>query len=76
MSMVRDWPRMMRRQTAAQYCDLTAAAFEREVACGRLPMPIMLGNCEHWDRVAIDEELNRIGGRSNDWRREQPGLAA
>lgn len=70
------WPRMMKRVTAARYCDLTAAEFEREVAIGRLPAPVKLGNNEHWDRLAIDEDLNRIGGRTKDWRDEQPGLAA
>jgi predicted DNA-binding transcriptional regulator AlpA len=70
------WPRMMKRATAARYCDLSSAEFEREVACGRLPMPVKLGNSEHWDRVAIDEDLNRIAGHIKDWRDEQPGLAA
>lgn len=70
------WPRMMRRITAARYCDLTAAEFEREVASGRLPAPIRLGNSEHWDRQALDEELNRLTGHARDWRSEQPGLAA
>lgn len=29
-------PRMMKRKTAAQYCDLSEAAFEREIIAGRL----------------------------------------
>lgn len=70
------WPRMMKLATAARYCDLTNADFLREVAGGRLPMPVRLGSHDHWDREAIDEDLNRIGGRARDWRAEQPGLAA
>jgi hypothetical protein len=70
------WPRMMRRRTAALYCDLTPVEFEREVACGRLPEAIMLGKSEHWDRHMLDEELNRLTGQTKDWRDEQPGLAA
>jgi len=42
------WPRMLKRKTAAQYCDLSEAAFEKEVIAGRLPAPVMLGGREHW----------------------------
>lgn len=64
-----DWPRMMRRSTAALYCDLSVAEFEREVAGGRLPIPVKLGNSEHWSRVAIDEMLGRLTGDTTpDWR--------
>lgn len=69
MKHIPTWPRMMKRATAAAYCDLTAAEFEREVASGRLPLPIMLGSSEHWSSVAIDEHLNRLTGDSRpDWR--------
>lgn len=71
-----NWPRMMRRTTAARYCDLAPAKFLAEVASGRLPPSIKLGGEEHWDREAIDDNLNRLGGRTHDWRKEQPGLAA
>lgn len=70
------WPRMMKKGTAARYCDLTSPEFVREVACGRLPLPIPLGNTEHWDREQLDEQLNRLTGQTRDWRSEQPGLAA
>lgn len=63
------WPGMMRRSLAAQYCDLTVAEFEREIANGRLPVPVMLGNNEHWSKSRMDEALERIaGGSANDWR--------
>jgi hypothetical protein len=67
---------MMKRTTAAAYCDLTGPAFEAEVMAGRLPLPVKLGNQDHWDRDALDEDLSRISGRAGDWRKEQPGLAA
>ena len=76
MRTIPDWPRMMKRETAARYCDLSAVEFEREVAQGRLPMPIVLGNGQHWDRVVLDEHINHLSGRSDDWRKRQPGLAA
>lgn len=65
------WPRMMRRRTAALYCDLTAADFEREVVAGRLPQPILLGGSEHWDCLAIDDHLNRlVGDTKPNWRKK------
>lgn len=34
------WPRMMKRPTAAKYCDLSEGAFVAEVTAGRLPEPV------------------------------------
>jgi predicted DNA-binding transcriptional regulator AlpA len=68
---------MMKRQTAALYCDLSVAEFEREVNSGRLPLPVKLGNSEHWSQVAIDEMLNRLTGDTiPDWRSKSPMYAA
>jgi hypothetical protein len=67
------WPQMMKRGTAALYCDLSVAEFEREVAGGRLPMPVKLGNSDHWSRTAIDEMLGQITGDTTpDWRKKSP----
>jgi predicted DNA-binding transcriptional regulator AlpA len=64
---------MLRRATAAAYCDLSVAEFEREVNQGRLPLPVKLGNSEHWSQVAIDEMLNRLtGDTAPDWRQGSP----
>lgn len=69
-------PRMMRRQTAAAYLDLSIPEFEREVTAGRLPMPVRLGNNEHWSRAAIDDAVARLSGeRAGSWR-EKAGLYA
>lgn len=70
------WPRMMKLTKAAQYCDLAPTKFMAEVAAGRLSLPVKLGGEDHWDRPALDEDLNRIAGCANDWRKEQPGLVA
>lgn len=56
------WPRMMKRKTAAEYCDLSESAFENEVAQGRLPSPIMLGGREHWSQLALDRALAILTG--------------
>ena len=64
-----DWPRLMKRTTAALYCDLTVADFEREIAGGRLPMPVHFGGADHWSRSAIDDHLDRLtGDKLPDWR--------
>jgi hypothetical protein len=68
-----DWPRMMRRSTAAAYCDMTSVEFEREVAAGRLPCPAVVGGSERWSRTQIDEALDRMTGEGvPDWRASQP----
>lgn len=66
------WPRLMKRKTAAEYCDLSEAAFEREVAAGRFPAAITVGAREHWDRIALDLAINRLtgGGEEPDYRRK------
>jgi hypothetical protein len=74
---VHAWPRMMRRPTAAAYCDLSEAGLEREVAAGRLPLPVKLDGKDHWSRVTLDEYLARLAGESSgDWRKGQPLYAA
>ena len=62
-------PRMMTRARAAHYCDLSEAEFEREVAAGTLPDPIMLGKKPHWSRKELDAKLDRLeGGEPDSWR--------
>lgn len=69
-----DWPRMMRRPTAAAYCDMKVVDFEREVVAARLPCPVMFGGEERWSRAQLDEALDRLvgDGPRADWRAEQP----
>lgn len=59
---IHQWPRMLKRATAAAYCDMSIAAFEREIVDGRLPAPVMLGNREHWCKNALDKALDAITG--------------
>jgi hypothetical protein len=72
---------MMRRKTAAEYCDMSEAAFEREIVSGRLPAGIMFGGREHWRKDAIDAALDRLSGGPDlpdyekEWR-EKYGQAA
>lgn len=56
------WPEMMRRKTAAEYCDLSEPAFEREVAAGRLPIGVLFGGREHWRKAALDKALDYLTG--------------
>ncbi len=58
------WPHMMKRATAAQYCDLSDAAFIGEVAKGRLPTGVNLGGRDHWFRPALDKALAVIAGEA------------
>lgn len=75
MRHIPDWPRMMKRATAAAYCDMSVASFEREVASFRLPRPVLLGGLHHWSRREIDEHLERLTGEvavEHDWRKDSP----
>lgn len=56
------WPGMLKRKTAAEYLDMSEAAFEREVSAGRIPQPVTLGNRPHWRKDAIDAALARLTG--------------
>lgn len=56
------WPRLMKRKTAAEYCDLSESAFEREVLAGKLPCAVKLGERDHWDRKALDKALDALMG--------------
>ena len=60
------WPAMMRRKTAAEYLELSEAAFEREVVAGRLPAAIVLGGRDHWSKDAIDAAIARLMGGGTD----------
>lgn len=69
-----DWPRMMKRTTVCAYLDVSAAELEREIAAGRLPLPVKVGNADHWSRAAIDASIEKLAGESafDDWRKGQP----
>jgi hypothetical protein len=60
------WPAMMKRKTAAEYCDMSEAAFEREIITGRLPAGIMFGNREHWSKEALDGAFARLARGDNE----------
>jgi hypothetical protein len=54
------WPAMMKRKTAAAYCDMSEAAFEREILAGRLPGGVTFGGREFGIDIyewADDEDL-------------------
>lgn len=58
-------PRMLLRTEAAKYCGLSVPAFEREIAAGRLPLPVMLGKKEHWCIKALDKALDALTGQGD-----------
>lgn len=71
-----DWPAMMKRDTAARYCDMSAAEFERAIADGTIPLPIRFGDRERWSRAQLDRYIsNAMGESTSDWRAES-GLYA
>lgn len=68
------WPAMMKRKTAAEYCDMSESAFEREIIAGRLPAGVMFGGREHWRKEALDGAFARLSGEAvPDYRRRAMG---
>lgn len=65
-----DWPRLMRRDLAAAYVDMSAAEFDRAVASATLPGPHLIGDKERWSRAELDGHLERLTGEGSapDWR--------
>jgi hypothetical protein len=57
-----DWPRMLRRDYAAAYCDMPVAEFERGVALGKLPQSVRVVDRDLWSRAKLDEYLERLTG--------------
>lgn len=67
------WPGIMKRALAARYCDLTTSEFEREIAAGRLPLPIILGDTQHWSKASLDKAVAILTGEEEtDWRNGSP----
>lgn len=63
--------RMLRRERAALYCDLSPRAFDALVKAGALPRARVLGNVKAWCRVDLDAALNALPyegeGPVDDW---------
>ncbi len=76
MSAAPYWPRMLKRANAAKYCELTPQQFDVEVFAGRLPGSVAMSGGPRWDRAALDASLDEMSSGANDWRKDQPGLAA
>lgn len=73
-----DWPAMMNRTMAADYCSLSVAQFLREIVDGRLPEPVKLGGRDRWHRPTIDKHLEVIARGADDpydWRSRSPMYA-
>jgi predicted DNA-binding transcriptional regulator AlpA len=53
-------PRMMRRERAAAYLDISPAQLDRFVADGVLPKPTRVKNMLMWDRTDLDAAMDDI----------------
>lgn len=53
-------PRLLSRQQAADYCNLSPSSFSNWVRLGKLPHP--LPGTTRWDLKAIDVALDKLSG--------------
>jgi hypothetical protein len=67
---------MMRRSTAALYCDMPVAEFERGVALGTLPPAFQCVDQPRWSRALLDEYLERLTGEATPDFRSKSNLYA
>jgi hypothetical protein len=69
-AIIPDWPAMMQRATAARYCDMAPADFEREVVAQRPPQPVLIGGGERWNKKALDAAIDGLAGigEEENWR--------
>ncbi|MGL4640557.1 MAG: hypothetical protein ACRCVX_12620 [Shewanella sp.] len=47
-------PGLMSLQTAARYCDMTPAEFQKAVAVGDMPQPVLVNGAERWRLAEIE----------------------
>jgi len=58
--MMPDWPRVMRREKAAAYLDMSPSMLDREVAVGNIPQPILLTrSIKGWPREDLDGWIDK-----------------
>lgn len=69
--MLPDWPRIMRREKAAQYLDISPAMLDQAVTSGKMPKPIPItGTIKGWVRDDLDawiEDRRTAPLIENDW---------
>jgi len=65
---IRPWPRWMRAETAADYCDeVSTEAFLRAVALGIYPKPHDIkGKGHRWTPEELDEAIQRLVGEKDE----------
>lgn len=69
--MLPDWPRIMRREKAAQYLDISPEMLDQAVASGKMPKPIPItATIKGWVRDDLDawiEDRRQGYYPTSDW---------
>ena len=53
-------PGLMKLETAAAYCDMKVADFQRAVATGALPDAVLINGQERWRVVEIERQFEEV----------------
>ena len=59
-------PRGMRRETAAEYIDVSPSKFDEMVKDGRMPKPKHIDARRVWDRIAVDKAFTALPGDGDE----------
>ncbi len=60
------WPRLLSADLAAGYVGIGETNFLAGVEAGRWPKPIAYGRRHLWDRLALDEAVDRLSGKTSE----------
>ena len=55
-------PRGLSREAAAQYVGVSVGKFDQMTKDGRMPKPIRIDGRKVWDRRALDQAFDALGG--------------
>lgn len=70
-NVIREWPGLMRLETAASYCDMTPSEFSKAVAVGELPPSMTINGIERWRQIEIEEHsAQRTAWKPPNWRQK------
>lgn len=60
------WPRLLSADLAARYVGISETNFLAGVDAGHWPKPIAYGRRRLWDRLALDEAVDRLSGKGSE----------
>lgn len=61
------WPGFMSVETAAAYCDMRRTEFQKAVAVGDMPQPVLINGQERWRLADLENAFESVPVESEIW---------